>query len=99
MSAGVLPRIVQIHVWNCGCWVEFDPKGSASSQCEGRVQPSAAQQGHSQPQAPEVADPAAALCPAAAPSSSEGEGLPLLRPLVWFKFFTQAEAEVGCLPA
>ena len=99
MSAGALPRIVQIHVWSCGCWVEFDPKGSSSCQREGRVQPSAAQQGHVQPQTPEVTAHAAVHCPAAAPSSSNSETLPLLRPLVWFKFFTQAEAEVGRLPA
>ena len=99
MSAGVLPRIVQIHVWKCGCWVEFDPRGSSSQQREGGVQPSAAQQGNTQPQTSEDAEPAAASCPAAGPASSNCGTLLLLRPLVWFKFFTQAEAEVGRLPA
>ena len=91
--------MAQIHVWGCGCFVEFDPRGSASHQREGGVQPSAAQQGHAQPQAPEATEPAAVPWPAAVPSSSEDEGLPLLRPLVWFKFFTQAEAEVSPLAA
>ena len=99
VSAGVLPRIVQVNVWESGCWVEFGPRGALSQQQEGGVQPSAAQQGRAQPQTPEVTEPAAASCPAAAPSSSEDEGLPVLRPLVWFKFFTEAEAEVGLLPA
>ena len=99
MSAGVLPHIVQVIVWECGCWVEFDPRGSLSQQRAGSVQPSAAQRGHAQSQSSQAAKSAAVHCPAAAHSSSEDEGLPVLRPLVWFKFFTQAEAEVGCLPA
>ena len=95
----MLPRVVQIHVWKCGCWVEFDPKESLSRPREGSVQPSAAQQGHAQPQSSEVAEPAAVHCPAAVPASSNDETLPVLHPLVWFKFFTQTEAEVGLLPA
>ena len=99
MSAGKLPRIIQIHVWLSGCWVEFDPRGSASQQQEGCVQPSAAQQEHAQPQTPEGTEPAAVHCPAAVPASSNSGPLPVLRPLVWFKFFTQAEAEVSLLAA
>ena len=93
MSAGVLPRIVKIHVWSCGCWMEFDPKGSLSGQREGDVQE------HTQSQSSEVAEPAAVHCPAAVPSSSNSDILPVLHPLVWFKFFTEAEAKVGHLPA
>ncbi len=99
VSAGVLPRIVQIHVWRCGCWVEFDPRGSSSQQRDGGVQPSPAQQGHTQPQTSEVAEPAAVQCPAAAPTSSTSDLLPVLHPLVWFKFFTEAEADVSLLAA
>ena len=63
------------------------------------MQPSAAQQGHTQPQTSEATEPAAMPCPAAAPASSNSKTLPVLRPLVWFKFFTEAEAEVSFLAA
>ena len=98
LFAGMLPRIVQIHVWKCGCWVEFDPRGSPCGQREGGVQPSAALQGHAQHLTSEVAEPSALHCPAAVLASSDEETLPVLRPLVWFKFFTQEEAMVGHLP-